>query len=63
MKKLINFFKDEEGVTMVEYGLIAALISIVAISILVLMSTEVKRIYQAILDALEQAPTGGGTSS
>jgi Flp pilus assembly pilin Flp len=57
MKKLINFFKDEEGVTMVEYSLLAALISIVAISILVLMSAEVKRIYQAILDALKLAPT------
>jgi pilus assembly protein Flp/PilA len=30
MKKLINFFKDEEGATMVEYGLMVALIAIVA---------------------------------
>ena len=28
MKKLISFFKDEEGATAIEYGLIAALISI-----------------------------------
>ena len=28
MKKLISFFKDEEGATAIEYGLIAALISV-----------------------------------
>ena len=27
MKKLINFFKDEEGATAVEYGLMVALIA------------------------------------
>jgi len=31
MKKLIEFFKDEDGVTAIEYGLIAALIAIVII--------------------------------
>jgi pilus assembly protein Flp/PilA len=29
MKKLINFFKDEEGASMVEYGLLVALIAVV----------------------------------
>ena len=28
MKKLISFLKDEEGATAIEYGLLAALISI-----------------------------------
>ena len=32
MKKLINFFKDEEGATMVEYGLMVALIAVVCIA-------------------------------
>jgi len=31
MKTMIRFFKDEEGATAIEYGLIAALISVVAI--------------------------------
>ena len=31
MKKLMNFFKDEDGATMVEYGLMVALIAIVCI--------------------------------
>ena len=28
IKKLMNFFKDEEGATMVEYGLMVALVAI-----------------------------------
>jgi pilus assembly protein Flp/PilA len=31
MRKLINFFKDEEGATAVEYGLLVALIAVVII--------------------------------
>ena len=31
MKKLMRFFKDDEGVTAIEYGLIAALIAVVII--------------------------------
>ena len=29
MKRLISFFKDEEGATAIEYGLLAALIAVV----------------------------------
>ena len=32
MKKLIAFFKEEDGVTAIEYGLIAALIAVVIIA-------------------------------
>ncbi len=31
MKKLIRFLKDEDGVTAIEYGLIAALIAVAII--------------------------------
>jgi pilus assembly protein Flp/PilA len=31
MKKLMNFFKDEEGATAVEYGIMVALIAVVII--------------------------------
>ena len=30
-KKMINFFKDEEGATMVEYALMLALIAVVCV--------------------------------
>ena len=35
--KLINFFKDEEGATMVEYALMLALIAIVCIGAVTLI--------------------------
>lgn len=31
MKALVNFFKDEDGVTAIEYGLIASLIAVAII--------------------------------
>ena len=42
MKKLISFFKDEDGVTAIEYGLIAALIAVVIIVALVLLGTALR---------------------
>ena len=34
MKKLINFFKDEEGAGLVEYALLVALIAVVSIGVI-----------------------------
>ena len=47
--------KDQAGVTMVEYALIAALVSIVAISLLSAMETRVKNIFTTINNALSTA--------
>lgn len=40
MKKLINFFKDEEGATAVEYGLLVALIAVVIIAAVTSIGTN-----------------------
>jgi pilus assembly protein Flp/PilA len=40
MKKLISFFKDEEGATAVEYGLLVALIAVVIIAAVTLIGTN-----------------------
>ena len=40
LQKLINFFKDEEGATMVEYALMLALIAIVCITAVTLIGTS-----------------------
>ena len=32
MKKIINFLKEEEGVTAIEYALIAALVTVVCVA-------------------------------
>jgi len=55
MKKLINFLKEEDGVTAIEYGLIAALISVAIITILGTMSGSLQTIFQKISDALTTA--------
>ena len=46
---------DERGVTMVEYALIAGLISVVAITLLTGMGTSVKNIFTSINNALTTA--------
>ena len=61
MKKLINFFKDEEGATMVEYALLVGLISIAAIAALLLIGPELQRLFGAVATALTNAPAGGGS--
>ena len=40
MKKLIRFLKDEEGVTAIEYGLIAALVAVAIIAGATLLGTS-----------------------
>ena len=56
MKKLMRFLKDEEGVTAVEYGLIAALISVGIIVATQTIGGKVSAAFQTITDALPEAP-------
>ena len=44
--------KDEEGQTMIEYGLIVALISIVAILALTAVGGSIQDVFNSIADAL-----------
>ncbi len=46
------FARDEEGATMIEYALIAALISIAAITVLSPLGTKIMAVFQDVLDAL-----------
>jgi pilus assembly protein Flp/PilA len=55
MKKLINFFKEEDGVTAIEYGLIAALIAIVIILALTLLGTALSNKFDTIATAVNTA--------
>ena len=51
-EKLGTFGRDEEGATMIEYALIAALISVVAILLLTNIGTQLQTVFQSVLTAL-----------
>ena len=51
-QKLINFFKDEEGATMVEYALMLALIAIVCITAVTYIGTQAEAIFDEAGDQL-----------
>ncbi|MGQ3683779.1 MAG: Flp family type IVb pilin [Candidatus Loosdrechtia sp.] len=51
-KKLLQFLKEEEGVTMIEYALIAALIAVVSILILTTLGGKVKGTFEKVEKAM-----------
>lgn len=65
--KLISFFKDESGATAIEYGLIAALVSVAAIGALEAMGTSLIQIFGTVDTELSEAATSasgsGGTGT
>ena len=48
MKKLIRFFKEEDGVTAIEYGLIAALIAVAIVGAVTLVGTGLTNTFTAV---------------
>ena len=46
MEKLIRFFKDEEGATAVEYGLIVALIAAVIVRLSATLGGQISRRFR-----------------
>ena len=53
MEKLMQFFKDEEGVTAIEYSLIAALIAIVIILMVTAAGESVSEVFSKVSSALD----------
>ena len=47
-----NFIEDESGATAIEYGLIAALVSIAAIAALTTLGTPLSAIFTTVATAL-----------
>ncbi len=52
MKKLVKFFRNEEAATMVEYGLMLALIAIVCIVSVGLIGTSANAVFLEIANSL-----------
>jgi pilus assembly protein Flp/PilA len=55
MTKLLRFFREEEGVTAIEYGLIAALIIVVCAAAIQLIGTNLNTVFGNIATCV-----GGG---
>ncbi len=52
MEKLRRFLKEEEGVTAIEYGLIAALIAVVIIVAVALVGTNLQGVFNYVAGKL-----------
>jgi pilus assembly protein Flp/PilA len=55
LTNLRNLFADESGATAIEYGLIAALVSVAAIGALTTMGESLETMFTAVSDALATA--------
>jgi pilus assembly protein Flp/PilA len=56
--KFRSLIADESGATAIEYGLIAALVSVAAIVALTNMGTSLNSIFSCVSDKLDSAVTG-----
>ncbi len=52
MTNMIRFLKNEDGATAIEYGLIAALVSVAAIAALQALGTQLSTLFQSIATSL-----------
>ena len=55
MAKFLKLIRNEEGATAIEYGLIAALIAVAAISALTTVGNEVKTTFSSVGSTLTSA--------
>ncbi len=59
LTKLMYFLNDESGATAIEYGLIAALVSVAAIGALTAMGNSLSVMFSTVATALSTAVSGG----
>ena len=55
MERLKKFFRDEEGATAVEYGLMVALIAIVIIAAVTILGQQLSIKFTSVADAVTAA--------
>lgn len=56
MRKLMNLIKGEEGVTAIEYGLIAAGIGIAIVTVVGTVGDELVNLFNDVVTALQENP-------
>ncbi len=52
LNKIMNFVRDEEGASAVEYGLLAALIAAVIVGIVTTLGTQLNNAFTTVSNAL-----------
>jgi len=52
MKKILKFFKDEDGPSAVEYGLLAALIAVVIIGAVTVLGQHLSTTFTTVSNAI-----------
>ena len=62
MDAIRNFIQKEDGVTAIEYGLIAALVAVAIIVGATSVGTNLNDLFQRIADCIA-APTGGACAA
>ena len=60
MSIISKILRDESGATAIEYGLIAALVSVAAIAALTAMGTSLEAMFTRVSNELEDAVISGG---
>lgn len=63
MKTLRSFYQDETGATAIEYGLIAALVSVAAIGALSALGGSLKGIFTTVSSQLSAASAGAASAA
>lgn len=58
-----SFLSDESGATAIEYGLIAALVSVAAITALGALGSSLNTLFTAVSNELSGAVTNSGVAS
>ncbi len=59
LTKLMLFLKDDSGATAIEYGLIAALVAVAAITALGALGDSLSSLFDSVSTALSTAVSGG----
>ena len=55
MKKIFDFVRDESGATAIEYGLIAALVSVAAIAAMSALGNSLTNMFNYVATQLDNA--------
>jgi len=63
LKFIQSFIADEAGATAVEYGLIAALISIAAISAMMALNVSLQSMFTTVADKIESSLQASGSTN